>query len=190
MPGTLTPGQMFDHTGVELSGRDMMYPLDFSAPANPSEDTPVMQGGVCSVTAAGDIVTGLGDGVSNIKQAGITPMALFAIQGRDEFDANSDVGNFSGGVQGLLVASGGYEIQTTEFVKESGGSPVAYLPNEPLTFGLGDDRGLVDKAPATYSDVQVIGVVSNAAGSDVNNNEYDKAVINFWTVFCPAVNLT
>ena len=186
MPGTLTPGQMYDHTEVELSGRSMMYPLDFNAPSDFNETIPVMQGGVCTVSAAGKIVTGLGDGVANTAQDGITPMALIAMQGRDEYDANSDVGNFSGGVQGLLVASGGYEIQTTEFVQESGGSPVTYLPNEPLTFATGEDRGKIAKAGDKYSLVQVIGVVSKA--SDGNLNEYNKPVLDFWTVFCPAVN--
>jgi len=178
--GTLTPGQMFDHTEIELSGRSLSYPLDFSAPADPTEDVAVMQGGICSLNAAGQIVTGLGDGVANTKLAGLAPMGLIAIQGRDEFDANSDIGNFSGGVQSMLVCSGGYEIETTEFVAGT------YLPNQPLTFATGVDRGKVEFAGDTYSDVQVVGVVSKGAVI----NEYNKSVLDFWTVFCPAVNLT
>ena len=179
MPGTLTPGQMFDHTVIELSGRSLTYPLDFAAPADPTETIPVMQGGVCTLNDSGQFVTGLGDGIANAAVDGKTPMALFAIQGRDEFDANADVGNFSGGVQSALVASGGYEIETTEFVADT------YLPNEALTFGVATERGLVAKAAAKYSTEQVVGVVSRGN----SQNEYNKPVLAFWTVFCPAVNL-
>jgi len=189
MPGTLTPGQMFDHTGIELSGRSLTYPLDFAAPAVAAsvDAVAVMQGGVCTLNDAGEIQAGLGLGndAEIGAVAGKTPMALFAIQGRDEFDSNSDIGNFSGGVQSVLVASGGYELETTEFVQGVG---ISYLPNQPLTFGLTGDsptaRGLVKKAGAKYSDEQVIGVVSRAAKA----NEYNKQVLAFWSVFCPAVN--
>ena len=178
MPGTLTPGQMFDHTEIERSGRSMSYPLDFIAPANNAETVPVLQGGACSLDANGQMVTGLGDGVANTAQDGLTPMCLIAIQGRNEFDANSDIGNFSGGTQSALVASGGYEIETTEFVAGT------YLPNAPLTFGTDANRGLFAAAPAKYSTVQVVGVVSRP----VTANENGKQVLAFWSVFCPAVN--
>ena len=180
MPGTLTPGQMFDHTQIELSGRSLTYPLDFAAPADPDETIAVLQGGLCSLNADGQIVTGLGDSVANEVIAGKTPMGLIAIQGRDEFDANSDVGNFSDGIQSALVCSGGYEIETTEF--EAG----SYVPNEALTFGVTTNRGLIVKAAANYSDQHVIGVVSRANKA----NEYNKQVLAFWSVYCPAVALT
>jgi len=180
MPGTLNPGQMFDNTEIELSGRSMSYPLDFAGPADPNDDTAVMQGGICSLSADGRIVAGLGGTTAATVQAGLTPMGLIAIQGRDEFDANSDVGNFSGGVQSVLVCSGGYEIETTEFATGT------YLPNHALTFGVGADRGKVTLAGDNYSDVQVVGVVSRA----VRANEYNKSVLAFWTTFCPAVAVT
>ena len=188
MPGTLTPGQMFDHTGIELSGRSLTYPLDFAAPALPEtvDAVSVLQGGICTLTDAGQMQAGLGltGDAEAFKVDGKTPIALFAIQGRDEFDANSDVGNFSGGVQSALVASGGYELETTEFVQGAG---IDYLPNQPLTFGLeaNDERGLVIGALAKYSTQQIVGVVSRAAKA----NEYSKQVLAFWTVFCPAVNI-
>ena len=184
MPGTLTPGQMFDHTEIELSGRSMSYPLDFASQASQGETIPVMQGGLLTLDDNGQFVTGLGAGVANGPIDGKTPMALIAIQGRDEFDANSDVGNISGGVQSGLVASGGYEIDSTEFVADT------YLPNEPLTFAVGEDvtaaayRGLITKAPAKYSTVQVMGVVSRG----VRTNADEKQALAFWSVFCPAVN--
>ena len=182
MPGTYTPGQMFDHTEIELSGRSLSYPLDFAAPSDPTETVPVMQGGACSLNDDGQIVTGLGATGVVTAVDGKTPMCLIAIQGKEEYDVQSDIGNFSGGTQSALVASGGYEIETTEFVPAGAGDE--YLPNEPLTFATGADRGKFEKAPDKYSTAQVVGVVSRK----VNVNEYGKSVLAFWSVFCPAVN--
>ena len=182
MPGTNTPAQMYDHTVIELSGRDLSYPLDFAAPQAAAEVLGVKQGGICSLNADGEFLTGLGEGVANEAVAGKAVMALIAIQGREEYDVLSDVGNFSGGVQSALVASGGYEIETTQFVADD------YVPNEALTFGVDDgttnNRGLITKAPAAYSDVNVVGVVSRKN----RNTEYNKQVLAFWSVFCPPVN--
>ncbi len=178
MPGTLTPGQVFDHSQIELSGRSLMYPLDFAAAIKSGET--VYEGGVMTLNADGEFVAGLGDSVANEAVDGKAPMAIFAIQSSDAYDANSDIGNISGGVMSGLVATGGYEIQTTQYVSAS------YVPNELLSFGLTSNRGKVTKAAAKYSDEHVIGVVSRANGV----NEYNKAVLSFWTVFCPAIHPT
>lgn len=182
MPGTRQPGQMFDHTMIELSGRSLTYPLDFAAPVDYSDTVGVNQGGICSLNDAGNIVAGLGDGVANAAVAGKTVMPLIAIQGTQEFDVTSDVGNFSGGVQSALVASGGYEIETTEF-KQDEVTPIVYAPNDALTFGVTTDRGLLVKAADAYSTENVVGVVSRGEST----TEYNKQVLSFWTVFCPPV---
>jgi hypothetical protein len=179
MPGNLTPGQMFDHSLTELSGRSTMHALDFSAA--PAADEAVYEGGVVTLDSNGQFVAGLGAGVAatTVFQHN-APMAIFAIQGTNEFDANSDVGNMSGGVQSGIVASGGYEIQTTEYVAGT------YNPNDLLTFAEGDDRGKVTISKDSYSDNHVLGVVSRG----VETNADSKSVISFWTVFCPAVAAT
>ncbi len=176
MAGTFEPGQMFDHTQIELSGRSMMNALDFAAPIQDGEK--VNEGGVITLNAEGKFVAGLGDSQDNEAIAGgITPMPLIAIQGTDAFDANSDKGNLSGGVQSGLVASGGYEIQTTEFVAGT------YAVNSALTFAVEDDRGKITVADDAYSTQHVLGVTSRG----VISNAYNISTLSFWTVFAPAV---
>jgi len=178
--GTLSPGNMFDHTQIELSGRSTMHALDFAAPASSAETVEIKEGGIMTLNASGEFVAGLGDSVDNKAVASKAPMALIAIQGVNDFDANSDIGNTSGGVMSGLVASGGYEIQTTEFVAGT------YAPNDLLTFGVTTNRGKIVKAAAAYSTQQCFGIVSR--GTDTN--AYNKSVISFWTVVCPAIKLT
>jgi len=177
MAGNLTPGQMFDHSLTELSGRSTMHALDFSAA--PAADELVYEGSVMTLDSNSQFVGGMGDGVAatTVYQHN-APMAIFAIQGTNDFDANSDVGNMSGGVQSGIVASGGYEVQTTEFVAGT------YAPNDLLTFATGTDRGDVTISKDNYSDNHVVGVVSKG----VELNADSKSVISFWTVFEPAVN--
>jgi len=177
MPGNLVPGQMFDHSLTELSGRATMHALDYSAV--PADDEEVYEGSVMTLDSNGQYVGGMGAGVANTQlYQHNAPMAIFAIQGTNEFDANSDVGNMSGGVQSGIVASGGYEVQTTEFVAGT------YNPNDLLTFATGDNRGDVAIASDNYSDCHVCGVVSRG----VETNAYSQSVVSFWTVFCPAIN--
>jgi hypothetical protein len=168
---------MFDHSIIELSGRSQMYALDFSAEAASGES--VRQGGVLTLNANGKFVSGLGAGVlATALVAHNAPMAIFAIQGTNEFDANSDIGNMSGGVQSGLVATGGYEIQTTEFVVG------IYKPNDLLTFAVGADIGKVTLSADLYSSNHVLGVVSRGSSTNADN----KSVLSFWTTHMPAVN--
>lgn len=176
MAGTLTPGQMFDHSLTELSGRATMHALDFAAA--PATGEAMNAGSVMTLNTNGQFIAGMGAGVANThKYQHRAPMAIWALQGTDEFDANSDVGNISGGVQSGIVASGGYEIQTTEYVAGT------YRPNDLLTFAVGVHRGDVVLSKDTYSDCHVVGVVSRGVETDADS----KSVLSFWTVFCPAV---
>ena len=177
MPGTLSPAQMFDHSIIELSGRSQMYALDFSGEVASGET--VYQGGVMTLNLNGKFVSGLGAGVlATDLGTHNAPMAIFAIQGTNEFDANSDIGNMSGGVQSGLVATGGYEIQTTQFVTG------IYKPNDLLTFGTGADAGLVTISADLYSTNHILGIVSRGSSTNADN----KSVLSFWTTNLPAVN--
>ena len=174
MPGTLVPAQMFDHSIIELSGRSTMHALDFAAA--PAASEVVYQGGVMTLNSCGAFVAGLGGSVlETTLNAHNAPVAIFAIQGTNEFDANSDVGNMSGGVQSGLVGTGAYEIQTTEFVSGT------YYPNDLLTFATGADKGKVKLSAAAYSLNHVLGVVSRGVQVNADN----KSVISFWTAFIP-----
>jgi hypothetical protein len=177
MPGTLTPAQMFDHTMIELSGRSVMHALDFSA--EPAAGEVSLAGSVCTLNSNGKFVVGLGSGVANTQLfSHNAPMAIFMIQGTNEFDANSDVGNMSGGKQSGIVASGGYEIQTTEYVAGT------YRPNDTLTFAVGASIGKVTMSNEEYNDCHLVGVVSRG----VETNADAKSVLSFWTIYLPALN--
>jgi hypothetical protein len=179
MPGTLTPAQMFDHTMVELSGRSVMHALDFSA--EPAAGEVSLAGQVCTLNSNGKFVVGLGSGVANTQvYSHNAPMAIFMIQGTNEFDANSDVGNMAGGKQSGIVATGGYEIQTTEYVAGT------YRPNDTLTFATGASIGKVTMSDESYNDCHLLGVVSTG----VTSNADSKSVLSFWTVYLPAFNGT
>jgi len=172
---------MYDHSLTELSGRSTMHALDFTAVPLSGDEYPAAAGGVMTLTSAGYFTGGLGNGVaSTIANDHNAPMAIFAIQGIDEFDANSDIGNISGGNMSGLVASGGYEIQTTEFVSGT------FYPNDTLTFAETTDRGKVELSAAAYSTENIVGVVSRG----VVTNADAVSTLSFWTVWAPASNLT
>ena len=187
MPGTFEPGQIFDNSIREKKSRDISYPLDFSAPVAAVETVNMKAGFVMTLDDNCEFVAGLGDGVANEYNAdGKTPIAIFKIQNSDAFDVRSDIGNISGGVHSGLVATGGYELETTAFDTDAAALPL-YVPNRALTFGVGSARGVVTPAIDAYNQQHLVGVVTSKA---VSANEWGKNVVSFWTVFCPANTVT
>lgn len=170
MPGTLNPAQMFDHILNVVKGPSLMHRLDkHAAPATGQSN--IFQGALCSLNNSGQLVKGCGAGVGANR-----PMPMFAIQNIDDFDANSDVGNISGGVMSAVVATGGFEIETTEYVSAS------YNCNDLLTSGISANLGKVTKATAAYGDEPVVGVVSRPVFANADS----KNVLTLWTVYLPA----
>jgi hypothetical protein len=170
MPGSLTPSQMFDHSLVVVKGPSLMNRLDFNAP--PRSGELINQGSVCSLNSSGQLVAGCSVGATANR-----PMPMFAIQGINDFDANSDIGNFSGGVMSAVVATGGFEIETTEFVAG------VYNPNDMLTAATGSNIGKVTICTdSPYQNEVVVGCVSVGT----RTNEYGKSTLRFWTMFLPA----
>jgi len=170
--GTLVPAQMYDHTLVTIKGPPRLNRLDFSAA--PAAAQTILQGALVSINAAGAIVEGCDVGVAANR-----PMPMWAIQATDDFDANSDVGNISGGVQSAVVATGGFEIETTEFVN----APTTYAPNDLLQPGLAADLGDVKLATVPpYGAETIVGCVSKAKAT----NRDGVTVLRFWTMFLPA----
>lgn len=172
--GTLTPSQMFDHSLTVVKGPSLMHRLDFAAAPKSGES--INQGSLASLDGIGEMVAGCAAGAHFNR-----PMPMWAIQGIDDFDANSDVGNMSGGVMSAIVATGGFEIETTEFVNGT------YSPNDLLTGATGADRGDVTRCSmAPYNAEPVVGCVSR----NVFTNADDKSVLAFWTMFLPASDQT
>jgi hypothetical protein len=162
---------MYDHSLIVIKGPPMMNRLDFAAA--PLSTETIYEGGVCSLNASGQIISGCPVGSRANR-----PMPLFAIQGINDFDANSDVGNISGGVMSAVVATGGFEIETTEYVTTS-----TYHPNDLLRPATGADKGKVTPCTTSpYKNQNICGVVSVGSAT----NEYSKSTLRFWTVYLPA----
>lgn len=168
--GTLTPGSMFSHLMTPIKGPNKMNRLDKSVAPKASEE--IHEGALCSLHSTGTLIAGCAAGSTANR-----PMPMFAIQDTNDFDANSDSGNISGGVQSALVATGGFEISTSEY--STVGSPT-YNPNDLLTDGT---AGLVKKATAApYGAQQIVGCVSDGVTTNVDG----VSVLAFWTMFLPA----
>lgn len=174
--GNLVPSQMFDHSLVVVKANgDYLHRLDFKA--EPAASQALEAGSVCSLNSSGKLVAGVAAGA-----AGNKPMPMFALQGVNSFDANSDVGNMSGGVMSALVGIGAFEVATTEYKTGSG---ITYAPNDLLTAsGLTTDLGKVIKAAGVYSTEPIVGCVSKGTST----NRDGKGVLSFWTMFLPAAN--
>lgn len=171
MAGNLAPAQMFDHELTSLKGPSRLSRLDFQAPRNASAS--FNAGSLVSLNSVGEFVAGC-----PVGSAGNRPMPMFAIQGSGSFDANSDSGNTSGNGNGALVATGGFEICTTEFTGST------FAPNDLLTPDTANAGKVKVSGVSPYGAVATVGIVSRGLG-------FDKAVyginkLAFWTVFFPA----
>lgn len=169
--GTFKPAQMYDHNiaAVKAAG-DPMHRLDFTASVTGSEG--IHEGSLCSVNVSGAMIAGLGS-ATNVNK----PMPMFALANVTDFDVNSDYGNTSGGVISAAVATGGYEIATTEFVSGT------YHVNDMLTAATGDDAGKVKKATVdAYGAEPIVGIVSKSVAKSPEGTN----MLTFWTCFVPS----
>lgn len=168
MGGTLTPGQMYDHTLVSVKGAIAPRRLDFAAAPKAAED--IVEGMCCSLDSNGELVKGCPVGAVGNK-----PMPIFVINSQDDFDTNSDVGNISGGVMSGLVGTGAFEVETTEYTDTS-----SFNPND-LLQGKADGKvDLLGVLP--YGILTAVGVVSKG----VSVNRDGKNILSFWTAYIPA----
>lgn len=171
--------QMYDHELVVVRGPAPQHRLEYAAPKASGVD--FVRGTVISADKFGNIVKGCAVG-----EAGNRPMPMFAIQGTSDLDAYTDEYNTSVGVQSAIVATGGFEIATTEYVDGK------YNVNDLLTC---DENGKVTKAGVdAYGEKVILGVCSIATDgvAAVNTigmpttNSYGKKLLTFWSVYLPA----
>ena len=177
MPNS-NPRQVFDHHLDALKGWPAPHALDFHAPLVSGLTATVWAGKVMTLNASGQFVPGL------LSQA----MPIFIRQNEDDYDTGPFPGATAGRTFGSdgpllsgLVATGPYELQTTEFIDGT------YLPNDVLTSkteaelgGNESDAGKVTLGFGFYND-DVCGVVSK--GKLTNHNA--KSVLQFWSFFLP-----
>ena len=169
MPGTITPGQVFDHLLEVHKGNRLSSNLDKAAGIEDGV-TGIVRGRALYLSVNQLWVMGIADGV----------MTCFALQGQNDFDTNGDVGNIQTNTVTALVATGAYELETTEYIAGAGD----YDPNDALTVsnGLGTTGQLT---PGTVYVDQICGVVSNG----VVNYEQGVGItmLRFWPVWLPPV---
>lgn len=178
-----TPVQMFDNMLDALKGWPSPYALDKSVDLAAGEPT-VVAGRVLSLNASGKFQLGLA----------CNAMPIFAWQKSTDFDVVGDDGNLVGSGGGDptggspvpklsgLVATGAYELQSTEF-----DATQAYAPNAPLTAGApgAADAGVIKPAAGgNFYGETVCGVVSDGVGASENHG---IDLLTFWSVFIPAL---
>ena len=167
MPGTLTPAQMYDHELNPVKGWPAINALDKSASIG-DQVTGIIAGMCVSLDGDSKFQRGCPNG----------SMPLFAFQSQNDFDVNSDVGNISGGKLMALVATGGYELETTEFLG------ISFVPNAVLTSeeAVADDIGKLKVTTIDDATDMIVGVVSDEGPI---TNENGKNVVRFWPVYMP-----
>jgi len=124
-----------------------------------------------------------------------TAMPMFAVNGCGDYDAGQysynllkDVEGGGHGVVNCLPASGGYELQTTEYNDTDGEYSVDdYTPGQCLLTNDASVAGQIEPAPADYSNVTVVGCVSDGIRSTrtgINRARIrmgQKKLLRFWT---------
>lgn len=208
----LTPGQNYDHLLDPISGYDGMHDLQFTEYLNDAVNN--HRGSLMSLGA---------DGLLQAGMSSLHAMPMWAINASYDFDVaggqdwpagggplyRSDAGNIAGQTLapdnttvkrrhvGCYVATGGFELVTTEFNPAS-----TYNENDPLvayTVVGGEPAG---SFPEGWVDVgtiggggelllaeQIVGVVSKIDVDDaqgISTEVYDQQVIRFWPVYLPA----
>lgn len=165
MAGTLTPSQSYEHVLDVVGGYSGTHDLQFFAA--PATGETFNEGALLYVDSDGNLAAGGGN----------TYMPMWAIGGVNDWDTNSDVGNISGGVVSAYVATGGYELFTTEY--DSGET---YAPNDLLTADT-VTAGYVTKSPTAYNTKVIVGCVSRGTATE----DYNQSVLYFWPMFIPTV---
>lgn len=182
--------QYENYIAVKKGPLDQAVCLTFTAPLN-VEASKVVRGSVVSLNAKGEMVLGLPEGSGNVY-----PMPMFAK--KNAFDPDVETGAVGASTGEILadsivgkrmtayVATGAFELETSEFDKEG-----VYAPNTALVASATTGKeGKVAPAAenAIYGDKTVLGVVSRVpfrsqASFNVNGTGINR--ICFWTVFFP-----
>jgi hypothetical protein len=169
--------------------------LDKSAPLESTillDSTEVPAGRVASLNSSGEFVLGL-----DVNMA----MPIFLWQGKDHPDVYNNgvspvtsvqhwVGISPTGIMSGLVATGGYELQTTEF-----NTALTYVPNDALTCSA---AGVLTNAAITPYTTPIVGVCSWHNNEDqqqspkatgpVGTNAHGVTTLSFWPVYLPGPN--
>lgn len=171
---TRTVEQQFAHTVDVVKGGPVNARLEYSAPVN-AEATGIYKGSLVSLNANGEFVLGLSSAAA---------MPLWSkknLTDPDVVNGSTDgttvlTASITGGQIDAYVATGGFELETTEFVAGT------YAANTYLTAGEGGKVTATESAP--YSTTAIVGVVSRGVRTGI----YKTQRLAFWPVFLPGTS--
>ena len=176
--------KMTGHVCVAVKGPAPNWRAEYAA-EGADVNQEIHEGSLISLNAEGKFVLGCPAG-----SKGNRPMPMFSCKdinnaGVVQFGGNVFAGNYHG-----LVATGGFEIETSEFDKD-----VEYKYNDMLMpYVVAEGASDAEKAKAgnvtvatdsAYGAFPVVGIVSRPAGM---NRTCECNTIRFWSTFIPAAN--
>ena len=178
------PDLMFEHGLDVKKGWFDMASLDYSAKLASTVSFTVPRGRVVHLELSGGKEVFL-PGVSAAH------MGIFLLNGSGDADVSNPGttagGNFmhqaispSGKLSGL-VATGGYEIASTEF-----DSTQTYAPGDTLTAGTSTSVLSTGGVLTNQSAVQYVNAVCGVVSSGASRNHNGVLTLSFWSVYLPA----
>ena len=183
------PRQMTSNTLNALKGWPSQSAVDYVS----TIDATQLAGHNSGVTLAGTVVSLGDDGEFEIGVGDQDRMPLFLFQNSDDPDVANDGGDAAvGGDKGVwvpvspsgnmmaLVATGAYELTTTQFAGVTG----TFKPNTPLKAEkyAGTNAGKVEASDFGGTSFTIVGVVSRNGYQD---NGYGTDCVAFWPYFLP-----
>jgi hypothetical protein len=186
------PSQMFVHALTPLKGWPSPTALDFTGTLSTAVTIDPLPAGRCvHVYSLAAPTYGPGSAGNHATfKTGVedTDMAIFLLNGSDNFDVSNPGGTdwYAGeptGTMSGLVATGAYELETTEF-----DTSLTYLPGDVLKAIAADTNssattggGCLTNDAVVYMD-SIVGVVSRGKYT----NPFGKTALAFWPVYLPA----
>lgn len=182
------PSQMYAHSLDRLKGWFNEAPLDFQATLAATVTFSLPAGRVVHLNAGGEFITGLDE----------TGIGIFLLRGVNNYDVSNPPTDVNGvwsqqpiipaGILAGLVATGGYELSSTEF-----DATRTYTPGDLLTAVAADTNAatggvLTNAGSGTSGEVRqyvdpVCGVVSR--GAHAISMESQIQALDFWTAWLP-----
>ena len=180
--------RQFEHVCATAHGLKTDDRLEYSALVDSGDAnyTSIRQGSVVSLNSTGKFILGCGAGT------GLNyPMPMFSQKNIEDPDVMTGIAGSTyktttlsvvGGHINALVATGAFELETTEF-----DTTASYAPGDVLVPGADTKIGLVVKGTeqAYLNTLPIIGIV--AAGK-ITDKSFNQGRLSFWTCFIPAAH--
>jgi hypothetical protein len=169
------PSQNYEHLLHAVSGSDGMHDLQYAGAL--AADANWRRGALISINSNGLLRQGLST---------LTAMPMFAINDSTDYDVLSDDGNTAGGAASGFVATGGYELKTTEVDLENFTAADYSWNTALIDAGIANAAQIGKVAPVAGNTFpaasNIVGTTSRGVQSDV----YGQQVLYFWPEHLPA----